>query len=83
MLLSVGKCYLMSPLRGPRADELNITLFHGGAELESQVSGPVLHFCCYRFQEHANRIRYYKAVLHSKLISDGRELGSRISCKEH
>lgn len=40
-----------------------------------------LHFCSYRFQEHANRIRYYKAVLHSELISEGVCCGTEFLAK--
>lgn len=61
--------------------ELNLNFVSWGAELESCISGPVLHFCSYRFQEHANRIRYYKAVLHSKLISEGVCCGTEFLAK--
>lgn len=46
---------------------------------ESCVSGPVLRFCSYRFQECANRIRCYKPALHSELISGGSVSWNRIS----
>lgn len=64
----------LSVPKGLRTVELNPNLFYGGAELENSGSEPVLHFCSYRSQELANRIRFYKAVLNSELISEGERI---------